>query len=130
MRRTQERLRSLNDQIPTLSAEQGRLQDLHLVIGQVETFAKMLDGSLEEADWLTKRQVIRTLVKHIEICSEEVKVVYRIDSLPFAQAPKGGVLQHCLRRDQPVTSEPVLALCVRCVGETCAAWDSILSLCR
>jgi len=110
MRRTQERLRSLNDQISTLSAEQSRLQDLHLVIGQVETFAKMLDGRLEEADWLTKRQVIRTLVKRIEICSEEVKVVYRIDSLPFAQAPKGGVLQHCLRRGQPATSEPVLAL--------------------
>ena len=99
MRHTQERLRNLNDQISKVSAEQSRRQDLQLVIGQLETFAKMLNGSLEQADWSTKRQVIRTLVKRIEICSEEVKVVYRIDSLPFAQAPNGAVLQHCLRRE-------------------------------
>jgi site-specific DNA recombinase len=99
LHQAQERLQNLNNQISTLSAEQNRLQDLHLVIGQVETFAKRLDGSLEQADWPTKRQVIRTLVKQVEIGDEAAKVVYRIDSLPFAQAPKGGVLQHCLRRE-------------------------------
>ncbi len=91
----QERLQTLNDQITTLAAEQSRQQDLQLVISQVETFAKMLEGSLEQADWSTKRQVIKTLVKQIEIGSEGVKVVYRIDSLPFVQAPERGVLQHC-----------------------------------
>jgi site-specific DNA recombinase len=91
----QERLQTLNDQITTLAAEQSRQQDLQLVISQVETFAKMLQGSLEQADWPTKRQVIRTLVKQIEIGTEGVKVVYRIDSLPFAQAPERGVWQHC-----------------------------------
>jgi len=38
------------------------------------------------------------LVKQIEIGDEAVKVVYRIDSLPFVQAPEGGILQHCRRR--------------------------------
>jgi len=91
----QERLQTLNDQRTTLVAEQNRQQDLQLVISHVETFAKMLAGSLEQADWSTKRQVIRTLVKQIEIGREGVKVVYRIDSLPFVQAPERGVLQHC-----------------------------------
>jgi site-specific DNA recombinase len=89
LRHAQDRLQSLNDQIATLAAEQSRLQDLQLVVSQVETFAKMLEGSLEKADWSTQRQVIRTLVKQIEIGDEAVKVVYRIDSLPFAQAPEG-----------------------------------------
>jgi site-specific DNA recombinase len=93
----QERLQTLHDQITTLAAEQSRQQDLQLVITQVETFAKTLEGSLEQADWSTKRQVIRTLVKQIEIGNESVKVVYRIDSLPFVQAPERGVLQHCCR---------------------------------
>jgi site-specific DNA recombinase len=91
----QERLQNLNDQIRALAAEQSRQRDLQLVISQVETFAKMLEGSLEQADWSTKRQVIRALVKQVEIGTEGVKVVYRIDSLPFAQAPERGVLQHC-----------------------------------
>ena len=91
----QERLQTLNEQRTTLMAEQNRQQDLQLVIRQVETFAQMLAGSLEQADWSTKRQVIRTLVKQIEIGREGVKVVYRIDSLPFVQAPERGVLPHC-----------------------------------
>jgi site-specific DNA recombinase len=95
LHQAQDRLQSLNGQIATLATEQSRLQDLHLVVTQVETFAKMLEGSLEQADWSTKRQVIRTLVKQIEIGPEGVKVVYRIDSLPFVQAPERGVLPHC-----------------------------------
>jgi site-specific DNA recombinase len=95
LHQAQNRLQNLNDQIAALAAEQNRLQDLQLVVTQVETFAKMLEGSLAKADWSTKRQVIRTLVKQIEIGTEGVKVVYRIDSLPFVQAPERGVLQHC-----------------------------------
>ena len=79
-------MQNLNNQISTLSAEQNRLQDLHLVISQVETFAKRLDGSLDQADWSTKRQVIRTLVKQVEIGDEAAKVVYRIGSLPCTSA--------------------------------------------
>ena len=96
----QDRLRNLNTQISTLVAEQDRVHDLHLVIGQLEAFAKMVDSNLDQVDWSTKRQLIRTLVKQIEIGREAVKVVYRIDRLPFVQAPEGALLQHCLRRAQ------------------------------
>ena len=109
LRHAQERLQNLNSQITALATEQSRVQDLQLVIGQVQTFAKMLEGSLEHVDWSTKRQVIRTLVKQIEIGDAAVKVVYRIDSLPFVQAPEGGVLQHCLRRAVSAHGQPVLS---------------------
>ena len=98
----------LNIQISTLLAEQDRVQDLRLVIGQLEAFAKMVDSSLDQVDWSTKRHLIRTLVKQIEIGGEVVKVVYRIDRLPCARAPEGGLLQHCLRRAIPADGEPVL----------------------
>ena len=70
----------------------------------------MLEGSLEQADWSTKRQVIRTLVKQIEIGSEGVKVVYRVDRLPFAQAPERGVLPHCWWGAQSLAGEPLSTL--------------------
>jgi site-specific DNA recombinase len=95
----QDRLRNLNTQISTLVAEQDRAQDLRVVIGQLEAFAKMVDSNLDQVDWSTQRQLIRTLVKQIEIGGEVVKVVYRIDRLPFARAPEGGLLQHCSRRE-------------------------------
>jgi site-specific DNA recombinase len=84
LRHCQERLQTLTDQIATVAAEQSRRHDLQLVVGQVETFAKSSEGCLEQADWATKRQVITTLVKEIEIGAQAVKVVYRIDSPPFA----------------------------------------------
>jgi site-specific DNA recombinase len=107
LHQAQDRLQSLNDQITALTAEQNRLQDLQLVVTQVETFAKMLEGSLAKADWSTKRQVIRTLVKQIEIGGEAVKVVYRIDSLPFVQAPERGILPYCWRGEHPTLRRPL-----------------------
>ena len=103
---SKQRLSNLDEQITEMSQERHRLQNLQLVIGQVETFAKMVEGSLEKADFSTKRQVIRALVKHIEIGEEDVKIVYRVDSLPFVQTPEKGFLQHCLRR--------AIALVVKC----------------
>jgi len=106
-----QRLSNLDDQITEMSQERDRLQNLQLVIGQVETFAKMVEGSLKEADFSTKRQVIRSLVKHIEMGEEDVKIVYRVDSLPFAKTHEGGILQHCLRRVEPHVGEHFSTLC-------------------
>lgn len=98
---SKQRLNHLNKQITAISEEQDSLKNLRLVIGQVQTFATMVEGSLEKADFSTQRQVIRALIKHIEIGEEDVKIVYRVDSLPFVQTPEKGVLQHCLRREHP-----------------------------
>jgi len=38
---------------------------------------------LGNADWATQRQLIRTLVKRIEVGEKEVRVVYRVDLRPF-----------------------------------------------
>jgi len=93
-----QRQQQLQEQIAAVTAEQSRRQDLQLVVGRIETFARQLEGSLDQADWSTKQQVIRMLVKQIEIGEQSVKVVYKVDSLPFAQAPERGVLQHCPTR--------------------------------
>jgi len=106
LRRAQERLQTLTDQITTIAAEQSRRQDLHLVVAQVETFAQSVAGRLEEADGATQRQVITTLVKEIEIGESAVKIVYRIDSPPFVQAPEGGVSLHCWWRVEAATQSP------------------------
>ena len=66
----------------------------------MDEFAAKLKGRLEAIDWETKRQIIRSLVRRVEIGQDEVNVVFRITSLPFELAPIGGEsLQHCKKRD-------------------------------
>jgi site-specific DNA recombinase len=85
---SKQRLRNLDEQIAEISQERHCLQNLQFVIGQVETFAKMVEGSLEKADFSIKRQVVRALVKHIEIGEENVKIVYR--EITALRCPLGG----------------------------------------
>jgi len=96
---SKQRLHKLEEQIATFSKAQNRAKNLQLMIGHVETFAKRVKGSLEKADFSIKREVIRALIKQIEIGEQDVKIVYKIDSLPFVQAPEKGFLQHCSRCD-------------------------------
>src|SRR5207244_8462800 len=72
-----------------------------LAIGQLEAFTQRMDQGLEEADWATRREIIRALVKHIEVSDDQVRVVYRVNTVPFVEAPTGGVAQDCRRRPDP-----------------------------
>ena len=49
------------------------------------------------------------LVKQIEVSDEQVRIVYRVNTVPFVEAPNGGVSQDCRRRADP-----------RCQGEACS----------
>jgi len=48
-----------------------------LVIGKLETFAALVRDQLDEADWTTRRDLIRTLVRRIEVDDQHVRVVFR-----------------------------------------------------
>jgi site-specific DNA recombinase len=98
LEQSKNRLTRLNEQIQAIHQEQNEEQNLRLVVGQLESFAQMIEGGLEQADWTTKREIIRTLVKHIEIDQEAAKVAYRVNDLPFAQTPEKGFSQHCFKR--------------------------------
>ncbi|MFL5288046.1 MAG: recombinase family protein [Rhodopila sp.] len=53
-------------------------RELTLVIGQVEDFAARVRHSLDSLDWLNTREIIRTLVRRVEIDTEHVEVVFRV----------------------------------------------------
>ncbi len=97
--RLRQRLRDLETQEQKITDEQTRQAELHLVIAGLENFATTVKDHLDEADWLTKRELIRTLVKCIEIGKDDVQVVFRVAPLPFESGPGGAHLQHCWWRD-------------------------------
>ncbi len=53
-------------------------RELTLVIGQLEDFASKVRHSLESLDWLSIREIIRTLVRRIEIDGDQVEVIFRV----------------------------------------------------
>ncbi|MFH1108239.1 MAG: recombinase family protein, partial [Planctomycetota bacterium] len=72
------------------------------VIGQLREFAGRIRNGVEHADWATRRELIRTLVKRVEIEKENVRVVYRLSPSSQSKDPDGAIMQHCRRGDQPV----------------------------
>ena len=76
-------LEQLEHQIE-LSKQQDVAQfELFLVINRLEEFAKTIDANLSSPNFQTKRDIIRALVKRVEIHQDEIVVVFRID-------PQGG----------------------------------------
>ncbi len=73
--------------------------ELRLVIGQLEEFARRVSQGLQEPDWATRREVVRALVKKVEVDETEIRIVYRVSPSPFERGPQQGRLQHCWGRD-------------------------------
>ena len=73
--------------------------ELRLVIGQLEEFASRVSQELQEPSWETRREIIRALVRKVEVDEEGVRIVYRVRPSPFEQGPQHGSLLHCWGRD-------------------------------
>jgi site-specific DNA recombinase len=56
---------------------------------------------LETADWASQRDLIRALVKRVEVAPNEVNIVFRIDPYPSDNDPEKKSLQLCRGRDKP-----------------------------
>ena len=80
------RITGLRRRIAKLGADAAALRNaaeqahsLQLVIGKLSLFAEKVRERLEVADWSTRRDIICTLVKRIEVADDVVRVVFRVD---------------------------------------------------
>ena len=64
------------------------------MIGRLEEFAAHVRHGLEEADWLTQREVSRVVVKRVEVQPTQVQVVFRVGPGPPAVKQHANVMQH------------------------------------
>jgi len=61
---------------------------LSLVIGRLEDFARRVHDRVAEANWDTRRELIRLLVKQVEIGRDDVNIVFRVDPAPPPLDPR------------------------------------------
>jgi site-specific DNA recombinase len=93
-----ERLSKLEEEHRRRADEEHTEAELRLVIGQLEEFSSRVSEGLEGTDWRTRREIIRALVKKVEVDENEARIVYRVSPSPFENRPQQGLLQHCWGR--------------------------------
>src|SRR6266704_2209979 len=112
--RMRERLQHMEAQAQQVRDEASLERELTLILGRLDEFAARVKTGLHEADWLTRQEIIRALVKRVEIDQEQVRVVFRVNPPPQAPQPPSEKdaqsLQHC--------RGSVLAF----AGKHCPAW--------
>jgi site-specific DNA recombinase len=97
--RLKERVAALEAQARDLAAAALAQDELRLVIGQLREFATTVEVQLASPDWALQRQLIRTLVKRVEVDQQHVNVVFRIGSGTIGADPDPTFLHSRGRRD-------------------------------
>jgi site-specific DNA recombinase len=98
-----QRLVNLEDCCKVLRDQAAVQTTLSLIIGRLEDFADHVRDTLSASDWHQRRELIRLLVKRVEIDVDAINIVFRVapaPSDPGPAAPRSPSLQDCGWRDR------------------------------
>ncbi len=92
-----ERMQRLEEQIQHLKEEAEVEGELRLFLGRLETFAAKVNVGLQHADFSTRREIIRALVKRVEVDEQQIRVVFRVGPTwsPSSSEDASHHWQHC-----------------------------------
>jgi site-specific DNA recombinase len=95
--RLRERLQHLEEQRQCLLEASAVEEELRLILGRMELFAAKVREGRHHADFQTRRDSIRTLVKRVEVDAQQIRVVFRVSPtfLPPASDGAPHSWQHC-----------------------------------
>jgi len=86
MNRTKARIADIDTKIGAQAAEEDRRAHVGSVMSRLAELSSHLQSQLNDADWSTKREIIRALVQRIEIGPTKVAVVLRLRTETSARA--------------------------------------------
>jgi site-specific DNA recombinase len=87
IRIARDRIKKVEAQIEEQLDEETQRRELTLVIGHLQEFTDRIQNGLEHADWQTRRDILCSLIKQVEVDREEIRVVYRVSPPPFVKVP-------------------------------------------
>jgi site-specific DNA recombinase len=86
MNRTKARIADIGTKIGAKAADEDRRARVRSVMSRLTELSSHLQSQLNDADWSTKREIIRALVQRIEIGPTKVAVVLRLPTETSARA--------------------------------------------
>jgi site-specific DNA recombinase len=95
--RLRQRIAALESQAQQVANAAAAQAELRLIIGRLDDFAAKVRDGLGTADWPTQRELIRALVKRVEVGPEQVHVVFRVAPDPYMPSPEKGFLPDCTK---------------------------------
>jgi site-specific DNA recombinase len=114
MKSAQARLKELEEEARLAAEQESGDSELRLVIYELQEFHAQMGIGLDQCDWQARQDIIRALVKRVELDDDTVRVVYKVGPVPFEGTPQGrGVLGNCKRRR--------IAALQNGIGDECAA---------
>jgi site-specific DNA recombinase len=103
LKRARERTEALKQQLESFETQSREQATLREALACLDDFTASIGINLDQADWVMKREILRTLIDRVVIEEEQIRIVYRINFPLFAKnASKGGkekVLHFCWRSD-------------------------------
>jgi site-specific DNA recombinase len=115
------KLEQVQQQIDASKQQHAGQVELFLVINRLEEFAAAVNDRLSNLNFNNQREIIRALVKRIEIHHDEIVVVFRVDPDPdigadddedeSGSSAETSSMQDCKRRTQPVLANLYLHVC-------------------
>jgi site-specific DNA recombinase len=79
MARTKSRIADLDTRINAYAGDLNRRDHLRLAMNRLRELAATVGPELGSADWQRKREIIRTVVQQINIDTEVIKIVFRVN---------------------------------------------------
>ncbi len=102
IRRAKERSARFEEQLRSQVELAAQRRELLLIITRLEDFTSRIKNGLGHADWNTKRDLLRALVRRVEIGPDGVNVVFRVDPAISPSIPPDGIMPDCTRREVAV----------------------------
>jgi site-specific DNA recombinase len=96
--RLRQRIAQFEDALRSERDEVSALREMHLLLGRMEEFAVHVRTGLADANWQLRRDILRALVKRIDVTDEHVTVVFRVAAWALGPAPPNPSWQHWLPR--------------------------------
>ena len=85
--RSRQRIEQLRQEQEVQAQQELQQHQMRLAIDHLESFARQVECGLADADDDTRRRILLTLVRRVEINPQDVHIVYRVGPVPFADAP-------------------------------------------
>jgi site-specific DNA recombinase len=93
--RLRQRITHVEAQCQQLAEAETLQRELQLIIGRVEEFAAQVQQNLATLEWQRQREILRALVRRVEIGLDQVQVVFRVDAFAGEADPEKKSLQLC-----------------------------------
>ena len=93
--RSKERLEKLKDEFKEKVDAAQEKKELSVLMTRFEDFSSKVQSELENSDPEIRREIVRAIVKRVEVNKKRVRIVYRVDPMPPPSPNPTDSSQHC-----------------------------------